>query len=450
MAQDNYLTHRQIIDYLCDIERNLPPSEYRIYVPSVSGVTCPISQERLHNECKRMMEFVGLRDYAIDVQFETLDNNVGGTIELKGGGEELLNYRVKIRVSQAMDRDWKATVATLAHEICHKLLYINRLQRFDTQKNEIYTDLCTLYVGFGEAILAGYDTSTSTLGYLDMNNYRTAQHIMAVVRAGCKSDFTNLHGIDGFVSEGIDLLEKWSDIETAKNECFKESSKNLAIANRNLQLLEQMITKCREDVKMRYQKLNDAFYEGTQRDGKTLPIAAFRQVCSTAMENWDADIYEDPYHSYPMALASSEALFHIFIEYQKSGAGVMQFNYNTVRCPHCGKTRVLSKKPDSLLSSFKCPDCGRYFSVDHREWTPTKVQRTVEARRREALKAEREQLQKQKDALEAQYHKQRSELQADFENKKQAFIANQKTIFLSHLPAWLRFLVAKRIEKIEL
>ena len=51
--------------------------------------------------------------------------------------------------------------------------------------NEVFTDICTIYVGFGNLVLNGYITSnnkhTSYLGYLQFDVYKDVNNIMQQV-----------------------------------------------------------------------------------------------------------------------------------------------------------------------------------------------------------------------------------------------------------------------------
>ena len=70
-------------------------------------------------------------------------------------------------------------VSILAHEISHYFLAIRGIKLEDTKENEILTDICAIYLGFGNFMLHGYAeqtiyydnyASTSKLGYINTND----------------------------------------------------------------------------------------------------------------------------------------------------------------------------------------------------------------------------------------------------------------------------------------
>ena len=75
-------------------------------------------------------------------------------------------------------------ISILAHEISHYLLNIRNLELEDTNKNEILTDVCAVYLGFGKYMLEGYKRTEysskeksiiSKIGYIDTDDI---QYIM--------------------------------------------------------------------------------------------------------------------------------------------------------------------------------------------------------------------------------------------------------------------------------
>ena len=101
----------------------------------------------LQEEAKKMMNFIGLVDYMPIVTVEKMSEGQAGSINLNNDKEVFINIGKDLFSRNNVSN---AVLAVLAHEICHKLLFVHGLYMSDTMINEICTDLATLYVGSGE------------------------------------------------------------------------------------------------------------------------------------------------------------------------------------------------------------------------------------------------------------------------------------------------------------
>ena len=198
-----HLSPKEILSYLCDLERKLPKREFKIYTPTHPVDNTEISAEELNAECQKMLVFAGLKNYLADAKFAVLDNSIAGNTipgDTSGGA-------IHINVSIDMKRNWRGVLATLAHEICHHVIHYHGIRPNLSWMLETYTDLCTMYIGFGELILQGYRTNmesgTLTLGYLDRNTYEVTNHLVSVVCGGVDSHNTGLAGSDLFADDAI-------------------------------------------------------------------------------------------------------------------------------------------------------------------------------------------------------------------------------------------------------
>ena len=148
MTQPIQLITKEIISYLCHIEQKAPRKQFALYETKhwiQPDTAIPLAT--VNDEAKNMLDFVGLHNYQTDIRFDVLNDNVGGNISLNNTKELV----VHIRISSTYRNNWKATLAVLAHEICHKFLMVNGLYcSIDVNVNETYVDLATMYVGFGE------------------------------------------------------------------------------------------------------------------------------------------------------------------------------------------------------------------------------------------------------------------------------------------------------------
>lgn len=112
------LTPRQILLHLLDIEKKDPREEFRIFLPSTT-VNCANPDLLLVEDARRMLEFVGLYDYDLDVVYAKTAEGTGGDCQNNG-----TERAVHIHVSDSYRNNRKASMAVLAHEICHKLLFV--------------------------------------------------------------------------------------------------------------------------------------------------------------------------------------------------------------------------------------------------------------------------------------------------------------------------------------
>jgi hypothetical protein len=96
------------------------------------------------------------------------------------GTPGMVNYPIKVRVSEGCDENPMTLISILAHEISHIVLYSIWHKEKD---NEFYTDLTAMMLGFaivmtfGRKIVKtdtstnGYTTTTTTYGYLSDENF---------------------------------------------------------------------------------------------------------------------------------------------------------------------------------------------------------------------------------------------------------------------------------------
>ena len=120
---------------------------------------------------KSIAGFIGLNNYTFIVAIAKLKKGVGGHIELKQSDREVF-----IEVSEDAMKYDHSILATLAHEITHKYLYINGISSghdlFKEYENEILTDLSSVYLGLGKLLLNGCECKKESREFL-YNETRT-------------------------------------------------------------------------------------------------------------------------------------------------------------------------------------------------------------------------------------------------------------------------------------
>lgn len=112
---------------------------------------------------KSMANFVGLSNLTFIISIVPQKKNVGGHIDLSNTGNDVF---IEISTNVAKYKD--AVLATLAHEISHKILALNGVkisagspQPLFERENEVLTDITAVYSGYGKQMINGCECSIS-------------------------------------------------------------------------------------------------------------------------------------------------------------------------------------------------------------------------------------------------------------------------------------------------
>ena len=110
------LSPQKILSYFKDFERRLPRLKSYSYSPLVTQL--PLTDESLNAEVRNMCAYLGMAGLIPECRFIRISDDKGGYIELGA-------QTIKISVSESLKNNVKAVLATLAHEVCHKYLFIH-------------------------------------------------------------------------------------------------------------------------------------------------------------------------------------------------------------------------------------------------------------------------------------------------------------------------------------
>ena len=249
MAADIYLSPRKILEHLCLLEEKIPRKSNEPYVPTSKIL---VSESALVKEARQMLSHVGFGHYMPICEFTSLKEGTAGCVEM--GGDS--NYFVKIKIDEKYRYNTDAVLAILAHEICHKLIYFYGIDFPATPiENEIFTDFCTLYIGFGNLIIKGYNTTsydwqdkvttTHILGYLEYQMYVDTYEIIRCVYGGYEPlKDVSVGCIDIFLQ---DALKQFANTENKRSliiDKLKEKEFDLSSLNRVMLVLEQLLNIC--------------------------------------------------------------------------------------------------------------------------------------------------------------------------------------------------------------
>lgn len=257
----------EILKRFCDMENRLPHREkFKLYNTSLRFYLNNDNDlaQTCQSEAENMMNFVGLIGYTPVIKFDNLDN-ANGNINLNP------SMTVVINLDESVRHDNNAIMATLAHEICHKLLYTSGLyysESFIKEENEVLADLATFYVGFGNHTMNGFYRKTSNIeyrsGYLTPKTYGLAYIISCMVN--------NLNPFDMKLSEhGMAAIQEASkhveddfffsklDEESIKDSFLKAGQRSSQILQR-LDYLMELLQNQRTSIVDYNRQLNEMFY----------------------------------------------------------------------------------------------------------------------------------------------------------------------------------------------
>lgn len=434
MTQPIHLITKEIIGYLCQIEQKAPRKQFALYeTKHKMQPNTALSLATVNDEAKSMLEFVGLHDHQPDIRFEVLDGNVGGNISLNNTMEPV----VHICISSTFRNNWSAILAVLAHEICHKFLMVNGLYcAIDVNVNETFVDLATMYVGFGELILNGYNTKVGNvnyqLGYLTIDTYKVAYHLVCSVLGNLSS--YHGEGVDAIADEAVRRWNTNGDKYELLKQGFVNKSQQLSELSRNLSAMEQLIIQCKEKLSSNYNALDMEFFHSLrEKDGDYVDkMAAFYTFYKSMFDSKGYDV------THELNDIISEALYKVYMVCQRQGH--IELRSEKVTCPSCGTVGKTVKTESGIV---KCPKCYRIFYWNANQWNCTCYQRQIEGHRREErLRFE----QKVQEEVEKRVHDLHEKADAKMEHFKKNEMAICKAAIRSSMPRFYRWLVSDYLE----
>lgn len=356
----------KLLSCLSLIEKHIPRREKFIqYQTTIDFFPWDIIS--LQDEAKRMMKFVGLDDYTAIVSYVRDDNERGGSINLNDDKVVFIeiNENLKKR-SNAI----QAVSCVLGHEICHKLLYTHGLYLTDTEKNEICTDLCTIYVGFSLLTINGcrdeykketvnyhYDktekiteTTVHSLGYLTPKTYIQAYLIIgSTYGLDTKSLMSGISkDMQRFVIEPK-LLDSLSYAET--KESFLKASKEVAALRRSIAILQHHLSGLDEKAVGALRYLDNRYSPLLEEGGiDRYPLSKLYVENKTdeGLKLCDSDLTKE--------LHSIFKVLHAFDEKGEDRSFLLQS-----KCPFCGEP---FKLPKAMIATITCRKCGKRFVWD--------------------------------------------------------------------------------------
>lgn len=357
MSKHN-LSYQEILEHLMTIDGHvhLPYREFAM----------PIRGSSMKDIALGMMMHVGLIGYEPIIKYAKLDEGTGGHISLNNNPDR----KVIITLSNATGVLWESELATLAHEICHKLLYANNCYFPDKgEYNETLTDIATIYAGFGKLTINGCEiqtsktdffgtqTTTHYTGYLVAHNYITAYKIVCSVNNVPKKDYEA--GLDRSkldtlrYYEGMKYLRDIGrDIPSVLKSLRIDTLSRDSACLRDIIQIEEYIKELKQEI-LQHQKDTIKKYDGIENNNGDIisPYGVlFIQTIGSNVDRTQKSI-EQRFNPFGKILKSVEL---------KTNITNLTLN---IKCPVCGfsKENALKEHKKTLI---RCPKCKRVFYWD--------------------------------------------------------------------------------------
>ena len=364
------LTKEMILSELALIEKHLKFKSMQFYKPhSLSGDIV-----YLQKTASNMMKFVGLNDYIPLITFVTTEESEGGNIELD------YSKNVYIQISNKYRNSSDQILAIMAHEICHKVLFLSGLYYPTIKlKNEILTDLATMYVGFGKLSLNGcYHSSVSTkivqengekkqitttyhnnIGYITPDTFAIAYNLVCS-RFNISSDekYSDLNSYaNGFLRGIGNINGSIVSFKDIKEELKRFQSSESETLN-NIIVIEQIIKQLRQKLNLRHSVLYKDLVSPFINKDENLTDLQFAAQEAIAKHRLDKDDF----------ISTNKHLKEIKNLLYEKLKGDIDINklykiLRAIECPKCGYINSSFLK-ENRTAFVKCPKCNHIFLWD--------------------------------------------------------------------------------------
>lgn len=423
-AQEIDLSPRKILSYLRDFENRLPQKGYKAYVPAMRGTS--VTDELLNNEAHRMLDFVGLKGYEPVCKLCKTEEGTGGCVDMTNTKDNF----VHIKVSEEYRNNIPAVLAVLAHEICHKYLFVNGIYvQLIPIMNEVYCDLCTIYVGFGDLILNGYNTTKGNtrhiLGYLKPYVYDHAYKIAKVLLDGKEELISEYFTNDILLDEAFITWKSSSNKRKVFLDTFADIQDEYSELNRNILLLYQILMIFKENYKNTLSMADDYFFgrgEFFEKDTHRLlkPINAFAAIYENEPTKDMQELVEKSNTMITdLMVKLADSCEHFDIESLK---------YLPYSCPFCG-TESYNTSFNGRKAIVRCNKCGKHFHINCEHWN---------------IVGKRKEIKDRKEREEQEHNRINSNAVNQAYQRGYAKAKNE-SLDVGKLPKWLSWLVNKYI-----
>lgn len=116
------------------------------------------SDKAIDKLVKLILKHMNLEKDKIDVK--VINKSSKEYLKYVGLYQEFKDNTNKITIIVTRKYNYENIVATVIHECTHHFLFKNKIKYKDVRENEILTDIATIYLGFSEYMIQGYQKRT--------------------------------------------------------------------------------------------------------------------------------------------------------------------------------------------------------------------------------------------------------------------------------------------------
>ncbi len=359
------LTENDLLAKLTLIEQHMGKCPSNFYEPSTHFRSS--DEILIQKEASMMMKHVGLNHHVACITYTETRLNTGGNVELDN------SENVFIDISKDLKGQDAKVLAVMAHEICHKVLYVHGLYYPNLSiENEILTDLATVYLGFGKLSLNGcYNkkvvnckeskdeknaetirTTIESIGYLSLKQFSQAYNIVC----GCNGTLsTMLIGLNSDAREMV-LRTPFNIQAPIKTTEIKQVLRSIQIDDAKttnyIKTIEGILHTLKNIIKENQTQYNKDLVLPFNLDSGS-DIIEHQMKAAEMLTKYEIDVVN------PNSDTISTILKQLIVDYRKI-CKTDDTQLLTIECPCCGykKNNGLKEYKEVFV---KCPNCGHYF-----------------------------------------------------------------------------------------
>jgi len=335
---------------------------------------------------KKIAQHLGLPPLTFLISYVQQKSNVGGNIELDN------NKEVFVEIDNKFRNDHEIVLAVLAHEICHKYLYLNNLKLFPEIENEMLTDAATIYTGLGKLSLNGCEritsssstsgnittttTTTKKVGYMNREQFAFVYRLVCEMRRISKKEM--MKGLSSEASSVVNRISQNSNFHFNKRFFSNEmtlktisddigaSQKNIAKFNRHIRELQEIILPTAIELSKDFHsyaksKIDPLVQSATESVNKEPHSYIKNLLTLEEFESYKSKLIEKERELRKFAARLQKFLAYINSNYSKQLSWKNNEFLFQFKCPSCGNDmRIREKK----LARVKCKVCNYSFIVD--------------------------------------------------------------------------------------
>ncbi len=364
------LSYYEVLSRLALIESHLGYDAMCFYDPIYTTYNGGDGLLNAQKEASQMMKHVGLTHHIPVITFTKTEQSVGGNIALDNSENVFIEINENYRNHPAQVR------AVMAHEICHKVLFINGLYYSEKTKdleNEFLTDLATVYVGFGKLSLNGcYNerqtveysdvgkkttTHKESIGYLSLSTFATAYYIVCTRFNVAPSD--RILGLNKFASNEINKIHliQRNNLKTEDLiETLKTAQNTVSTTYKYIIVLEKILSQIKEKAREKHIGIHNDLVLPFNYDDEKLSRQQLLALNAISL-------YHNADDDFPVINEIlSEFVNHIGDKSSIDFDEICQ-TLKDLECPICGfkKTNALQENKKAL---FRCKKCNHLFVWD--------------------------------------------------------------------------------------